>query len=279
LLLIKAGEGKEQMVKIPKRVSDRLSKEIGKFQKTLRTAKVKEITESDTVGIVRDMLARVFGFDNIFEITSEYAIKGTFCDLAIKLDEKIEYLIEVKAIGITLNEGHLKQAVHYGADEGIWWVVLTNGINWEIHKIRIEKEKAIHHDLVCSFNFLELNHRKQEDQDKVFLLCKEGIEKAALDKFFDYGKRVNRVVVALITISAPVVSIIRKELRKISPDVKVSDEEIKNILTYEVLKRDIFEGEAAKATIKRVKKQLKKQVSKKKENIKEPLNTQDLPIE
>ena len=86
-------------------------------------------------------------------------------------------------------------------------------------------------------------------------------------------------MVGAITISEPVVSIIRRELRKISPDVKVSDEEIKNILTSEVLKRDIVEGEAAGAAMKRVKKQLKKQVNKKNEKIKEPLNTQDLPIE
>ena len=265
------------MVTIPKKVSDRLSKEIGKFQRILKTAKDRDVNESDTVTIIVDMLASVFGFDKFLEITSEQAIRGTFCDLAVKLGGKLKYLIEVKAIGLNLKDNHLRQAIGYGATHGISWVVLTNGINWEIYKIRFEK--PVDYDLVCSFDFLGLNPRKQDDQGKVFLLCKEGIEKAVIDEFFDHVQSVNRFMVGAITISEPVVSIIRRELRKISPDVKVSDEEIKNILTSEVLKRDIVEGEAADAAMKRVKKQLKKQVSKKNEKTKEPLNTQDLPIE
>jgi len=256
------------MVTIPKKVFARLSKEIGKFQKILRKAKDNDINESDTVTIIIEMLASVFGFDKFLEITSEQVIKGTFCDLAIKLDEKIKYLIEVKAIGLNLKDNHLRQAKSYGADKGISWIALTNGINWDIYKIRFEK--PLSHDLVCSFDFMELNPRKQEDQDKVFLLCKEGIEKAAIDVYFDHVKSVNRFMVGAITISEPVVSIIRRELRKISPDVKVSDEEIKNILTSEVLKRDIVEGEEADAAMKRVKKQLKKQINKKNEKITEP---------
>lgn len=265
------------MVTIPKKVSERLSKEIGNFQKILRTVKDRDINESDTVTIIVDMLASVFGFDKFLEITSEQAIKGTFCDLAIKLDGKIKYLIEVKAIGLNLKDNHLRQAIGYGATHGISWVVLTNGINWDIYKIRFEK--PIDNDLVCSFDFVGLNPRKQDDQGKVFLLCKEGIEKAVMEGYFDHVQSVNRFMVGAITISEPVVSIIRRELRKISPDVKVSDEEIKSILISEVLKRDIVEGEAADAAMKKVKKQLKKQVSKKNEKIKEPLNTQDLPIE
>ena len=260
------------MVTIPKKVSDRLSKEIGRFQKILKMAKDRDVNEPDTVTIIVDILASVFGFDKFLEITSEQAMRGTFCDLAIKLDEKLKYLIEVKAIGLNLKDNHLRQVIGYGATHGISWVVLTNGINWEIYKIRFEK--PVDYDLVCSFDFLGLNPRKQDDQSKMFLLCKEGIEKAAIEKFHDHVQSVNRFMVGAITLSAPVVSIIRRELRKISPDVKVSDEEIENILAFEVLKRDIVEGEAADAAMKRVKKQLKKQANKKSETSTAPVETQ-----
>jgi hypothetical protein len=265
------------MVTIPKKVSDRLSKEIGKFQRILKTAKDRDVNESDTVTIIVDMLASVFGFDKFLEITSEQAIRGTFCDLAVKLGGKLKYLIEVKAVGLNLKDNHLRQAIGYGATHGISWVVLTNGINWEVYKIRFEK--PVDYDLVCTFDFLELNRRKQDDQRKVFLLCKEGIEKAVIDEFFDHVQIVNRFMVGAITVSEPVVSIIRRELRKISPNVRASDEEIKNILTTGVLKRDIVEGEAADAALKRVNKQLRKQVSKRIEKVREPLNVQNLPIE
>lgn len=251
------------MVNIAKKVSDRLSKEVSRFQKILKTAKDRDVNESNTVTIIVDMLASVFGFDKFLDITSEQAIRGTFCDLAIELGGKIKYLIEVKAIGLNLKDNHLRQAIGYGATHGISWVVLTNGINWEIYKIRFEK--PVDYDLVCSFDFLGLNSRKQDDQGKLFLLCKEGIEKAAIEKYHDHVASVNRFMVGAITLSAPVVSIIRRELRKISPHVKVSDEEIEKILALEVLKRDVVEGEAADTAMRRVKKQFKKQVNKKSE--------------
>ena len=42
------------------------------------------------------------------------------------MNNKIQYLIEAKAIGTTLKPTHIKQAVDYGANEGVDWVILTN---------------------------------------------------------------------------------------------------------------------------------------------------------
>ena len=70
---------------IPKRVCDRLGRTIGKFQEILKVAKDRDVNESDTVSIVKDMLAEVFGYDKYLEVTSEFAVRGTFCDLAVKV--------------------------------------------------------------------------------------------------------------------------------------------------------------------------------------------------
>jgi hypothetical protein len=166
---------------IPKRVSDRLVRAVGKFQQVLKNAKDRDVNESDTVFIIKDILAEVFGYDKFVEVTSEFAIKGTYCDLAIKVDNKVEFLIEVKAIGIDLKEGHLRQAVDYGANKGVQWVILTNGMNWQIYKLRFDR--AIVHDLLCSFNFDELNPKNEEHQEKLFIICKEGLVKDAREKF------------------------------------------------------------------------------------------------
>jgi len=63
------------------------------------------------------MLADVFGFDKYSEITSEYVIRGTFVDLANKLDGMLQVLIEVKAIGLELKVSFVKQAVDYAANQ------------------------------------------------------------------------------------------------------------------------------------------------------------------
>ena len=124
------------MSAIPAKILPRLTAGIKKFQTILNTAKAKDINESDTVVIVTDMLSEIFGFDKYSEITSEFAIKKTWCDLAIKVEDKVKFLIEVKAIGLHPKEDHIKQAVDYGSNYGVDWVILTSGIRWRIYKIR-----------------------------------------------------------------------------------------------------------------------------------------------
>ena len=111
------------MVRVPKKVGERLIKEVRHFQRILRQARDRDVNESDTVTIIADMLERIFGFDKYTEVTSELAIRGTFCDLAVKIDDAVQYLIEVKAIGLQLKDTHLRQAVNYGANHGVPWVV------------------------------------------------------------------------------------------------------------------------------------------------------------
>lgn len=247
------------MATIPKKVTDRIAKTLGNFQKILANAKDRDVNEADTVTIVADIVSNVFGFDKYTEITSEYCIRGTYCDLAVKVDGKPQYLIEVKAIGLTLKDNHLRQAINYGANQGIQWVVLTNGIVWEIYSIRLEK--TVQHELVCSIDLLATSPRKSEDQEKLWLLCKEGLTKAAMDEFAQRAQSVNRFVIGAILAGDEVANTVRKELRKIVPGLKVENGEIQRILKSEILKREVFEGDpATKAAgiLKRASRQQKK---------------------
>lgn len=245
---------------IPKKVSERFVKEVGKFQKVLQNAKDRDINEADTVTIVGDILANVFGFDKYTEITGEYQIRGTYCDLAIKLNDVTKYLIEVKAIGIDLKDNHVRQAVNYGANNGIQWVILTNGIEWKVYRIKFEK--PLTEEMLCSFNFLDLNSRKHEDQDRLYIICKEGLDRAAIEEFHEYVRSVNKFIIGAIIQGETVIDAIRKELRRVSSGLKVEREEIEKILTSEVLKRDVLESEAfteAKNRLRRSGKSTKRQ--------------------
>ena len=237
------------MPKVPKKVTERLSKQLTVFQRVLSKAKDRDVNESDTVTIVTDMLADLFGFDKYQEVTSEQEIRGTYCDLAVKLDGTVKYLIEVKAIGLTLKENHMKQAIDYGANKGIPWVVLTNGINWEIYRIKFERPINAEH--TCSINMLEVASRKQGDVERLFLLCKEGLAKAAIEEFHAHSQNVNRFIVAALIQSDDVLNVLRREIRRLAPDTKVTTEEIE-VLLPDVLKRDVIEGETAKSAQRRV---------------------------
>ncbi|MBU8920929.1 MAG: type I restriction enzyme HsdR N-terminal domain-containing protein [Bacteroidales bacterium] len=249
------------MARIPKKVIDRITKSAPRFQKILQAAKDRDVNESDTVTIVTDLLAEVFGYDKYSEITSELAIRGTFCDLAVKVGGEIKFLIEVKAIGLSLNSNHLRQAVGYGASEGIPWIVLTNGTNWEIYKIRFEQ--PISTELVCEFNLLDLSARNSGDQDKLFLLCKEGLSKDAIEDYHTKVSSLNRFVIAALIQSEPIIGVLRRELKKLAPGTKIADEEISEMFP-DVLKRDVLDGEDAQRAQKQVKKAAAAQARQKK---------------
>ena len=87
------------MANVSQKVSARLSTALRRFQPIIASAKARDVGESDTVIIVTDLLSELFGYDKYAEITSETAIRGTYCDLAVKLDGAIQALNEVKAIG------------------------------------------------------------------------------------------------------------------------------------------------------------------------------------
>ena len=106
------------MVAINAKIKDRLNKGIRRFQPILAKARAADINESDTVTIIADMLCEVFGYDKYENVTSEYAVKKTFCDLAIKLGEKTPLLLECKAAGLDLKDDHMRQATNYAADSG-----------------------------------------------------------------------------------------------------------------------------------------------------------------
>jgi len=241
------------MVRIPKRVERRLSSGVGLFKKVLQDAKHRDVNESDTVTIVADMLGEVFGFDKYLEVTSEQSIRGTYCDLAVKIDGSIKYLIEVKAIGRNLKENHLRQATNYGANQGIPWVVLTNGIVWDIYKIKFECPVDCDH--VCTINMLDINPRKDDDLDRLYILCREGSSKAkaAIEEYHQYTQVVNRFTVAELIGSDAILKAIRREIRRVPGASSVSVEDLRALLP-EVLKRDATEGTEAQSARKIIKK-------------------------
>lgn len=229
------------MANIPTKIRNRLTESLKKFQPIVQSAKIRDVNESDTVIVVTDMLSYVFGFDKYSEITSEFAIRGTYCDLATKIDNKVQYLIEVKAIGLDLKDSYAKQAVDYAANQGIDWVMLTNGNNWKIFKVGFGK--PITQEVVCDFEFLSLSHKRQEDLETLFLLTKEGWSKNHIEEYHAQKQVLSKFFIATILLSDGITNAVKKELRKISPDIKVTNDQILEVIRQEVLKREVIEGE------------------------------------
>ncbi len=237
---------------IPNNVQKRLAAGIKKFQTVLESAKSRDINESDTVVIVADILSEVFGYDKYHEITSEYTIRGTFCDIALKIDTKPHYLIEVKAIGSDLKESHLKQATDYAANEGVDWVILTNGVIWRV--MRLQFNKPITSEQVIELDMLSMNPRRPEDLQGLFLLSREAIKKSALLNYHAQAQATSRFLLGALSLTDPVIEVIRREVRRVSPGIAVDIDEVRNVLREEVLKREVAYGEHYDEACKKIRK-------------------------
>jgi len=257
---------------IPNKIADRLSFGLKRFQPIISAAKARDANESDTSMIVTDMMAELFGYDKYSEVTKELAIRGTYCDLATKIEGKFQMLIEVKAVGIDLKESHIKQAVDYASNKGIEWVALTNANNWKVFKVIFSK--PIDFEMVLDIDLLTLNFKNETHLENLFLLTKESMIKSGLYAYHDQIQATNKFYLGALILSDTVLEAIRRELRRITPDVKVPIDDLRNVLIQDVLKREVIEGEKADIAKKKVQKVARKFLRAKKEN-----STQETPSE
>jgi predicted type IV restriction endonuclease len=235
---------------IPKKVSDRLIEGIKKYQPIVESAKTRDIGEADTVILVTELLSELFGYDKFTEITSELAVKAKWCDLATKIEDKLQTLIEVKKIGYELRESHADQVVGYSSTSPIEWALLTNGQHWRAYYVR--NNKPLEPELVVEIDFLKLSHKSEDDLAQLYLFCKEGWIKSVIGEYQAKREALSRFFIGAVILSEPVLAVIRRELKHVSPEVKFDIDDIKAMIENEVIKRDVLEGEKAEVARKKV---------------------------
>ena len=105
---------------------------------------------------------------------------------------------------------------------------------------------------MVEFNLSELSPRKDADIDLVWLLCKEGWQKARLGDYHAQRQALSRFTIGALLLSEPVLRVLRRELRRAAPDARIEESEIQNVLLTEVLRRDVLEGEKAETAKRRI---------------------------
>ncbi len=116
-----------------------IRKALKKFIPHLIAARDQNLNEADTVQRLVKVLEGVLGYDCIGEITREMQVKDKYVDLAIKIEGTVKFLIEAKSAGTELRDRHIDQAQHYAAENNIHWVLLTNGIVWNLYHLTFDE--------------------------------------------------------------------------------------------------------------------------------------------
>jgi hypothetical protein len=222
---------------VSQKVENRISTELKRYQSILANAKQRDVSESDTVVIIADMLNDIFGYDKYQHVTTEHAIRGTYVDLAVVVDENIRFLIEVKAIGLELKDSHVKQAIDYGANKGVEWVVLTNGAVWRVYKIYFSQ--PIEKSIIFEIDVLSANPKSSDVIECLGNLSREGFSKGSMSELLQQKLLTSRFSLAAVLLSDSIVEEVRRELRRLSPGLKVDTSYLASALENEVIKREL----------------------------------------
>jgi len=159
----------------------------------------------------------VFGYDSLKgEISKELSIKDRYCDLALKIDGSVRVLVEVKAAGQkTLAEKHIEQAENYASRAGIPWVLLTNGIDWQLFHLTFNEGEGIAHDLAFQANLLDDMEKGAEQLwQKLEILTRASVKKGALEDFWAQKKILSPASVVRVLFHEDVLRLVRRALRR-----------------------------------------------------------------
>lgn len=135
-------------------------KAIRESQKMINELAREDGNEAETRRRVERMFESLMGYDVFAHITREHAVRGSgdtdHCDFAVVLDKNSQVpviFIELKRVGLNLQQKHLKQAAGYAINAGCEWIILTNSRDWRLYHISFGKPPET--QLIESWNLLE----------------------------------------------------------------------------------------------------------------------------
>lgn len=180
------------------------------YKKRYLQKRYAELDESATRLMVNSLLTEVLGYTELEEIKTEYQIRGEYADYVIQLARKKHFVVEVKAVQLDLNEKHLRQSTAYAANEGIDWIILTNG--WQIEVYKMIFAKPISTKLVFKFNLNDPVDFKKAPQSLV-LLSKKSVLRNELNNFWHRFDALEPKNLAKTLYSGDVIRLLRRMLK------------------------------------------------------------------
>lgn len=143
--------------------------------------------------------------------------------------------IEVKRCTQKLGAKHLRQVQSYAVNEGVEWMILTNGRAWQVWHLTGGLPVVV--DLALDVDLLG-EESLAVKSDALFYLSKEAIKRRLLDEIWQAKAATAPRSLASIVLSESVVEAVRKELRRqTSHNGEVG--ELRRILSDEVIRAEL----------------------------------------
>jgi hypothetical protein len=190
---------------------DRLRAGLRRFSKPLADLAARDANEGDTRLLVTDFLCDALGFDKYTDLTTEYQVKGEFADYGVRIDRELIAFIEVKRVATKLAAKHLRQVEMYAVNEGVEWVLLTNGAVWQVYHLTGGLPVVL--DVALEVDLLGEQSAGQK-VNQLFYLTRESLKRRQIDELWKAKRATAPQSLAQVLVAEPVVEEIRKELRR-----------------------------------------------------------------
>ncbi len=230
------------MAKIPHKIQERIKAALRRFKPLLKAARERDAGRADTATLALDLLSELFGYDRYTEITSELDNKESVFDFSIQTEGQPRMLVRVSPIGMAPDDRYLLATAQYAQMNGVDWIILTNGIGWQVHHVEDVGANAPETPVVLVFDLLQMQPGRDAHLGTIHLLTREGHEKAGLSHFKLRLEMTNRHYLGAMVLSDAVVASVRRELRKLNPDLRVTPAELRENLAKGVLRPDIVQS-------------------------------------
>jgi predicted RecB family endonuclease len=212
---------------------ERVRAGLRRFTKPLADLLERDANEGDTRLLVTRFLADALGYDEFNDLTTEYQVRGEFADYGIRIDRELIAFIEVKRIATKLAAKHLRQAEMYAVNEGVEWIILTNGADWRAYHLTGGLPVEI--DLALEVNLLDEETPAAKKVDQLFYLTRESLKRRQIDELWRARRATSPKSLAEVLASDPVAEAIRKELWR-QTGQKVGADEIVRLLRETVVR-------------------------------------------
>jgi predicted type IV restriction endonuclease len=181
-----------------------------KFLPHLLKAKEDNLNEADTLLRIIKVFEEILDYDPMSEITREAQIRDKYVDLAIKIDGTVKLLVEAKSAATTLRDRHIDQAQHYAAEGNIKWVLLTNGVEWNLYHLSFDEGV----EYVRAFSFDLSVDPIEKAADLLCLLHRQAIKKGQLDEYWEHRAALSAESIGRALFTEQALKFIRREIRR-----------------------------------------------------------------
>jgi hypothetical protein len=115
------------------------------------------------------------------DLTTEYLVKGEFADYGVRIDKQLVAFIEVKRCSQKLGLRHLRQVQMYAVNEGVEWMILTNGQVWQVYHMTGGLPVVV--DLALEVDLLGEDPLAAK-ADALFYLSKDAFKRRLVDELW-----------------------------------------------------------------------------------------------